>query len=81
MDVCCTVRTKDKIRDSNDKEAWIKYRAKIKKKSWWSRDFPHPSRQALEVLQWVPDLFLGAKSGRGVTLTTHIHLVPRLKKE
>jgi hypothetical protein len=42
--------------------------------SWWGRDFPHLTRQALGLtqppVQWVPDLSRG-KDGRGVTLTTH----------
>ena len=38
----------------------------------WGRDFAHPSRPALSPTlppaQWVPGLFSGKKSGRGVTL-------------
>jgi len=30
--------------------------------------------------QWLPDLSRG-QSDRGVALTTHLHLAPRLKKE
>jgi len=51
---------------------------------WWGRDFPHLSRPVLRPtqpsLQWVPGLSRG-QSGRGVALTTHPHLAPRLKKE
>jgi len=50
----------------------------------WGRGFPRPSRPALRPTQspthWVPGLFQRV-SGRGVALTTHPHLKPRLKKE
>ena len=51
--------------------------------SRWGRDFPHLSRPTLKPtqppIQWVPVLSRGL-SGRGVTLTTHPHLVPRSLK-
>jgi hypothetical protein len=52
--------------------------------SRWRQGFPHPSRPALgptrSPIQWVPGLS-GRKSGRGVALTTHPNLAPRLRKE
>ena len=52
--------------------------------SRWGRDFQHRSRQALGLtqppIQWVPGLSWGL-GGRGVELTTHPHLVPRLMEE
>ena len=53
--------------------------------SRWGRDFPHLSRPALGPTQppvkWVPGLYWGVKSGRGVTLTPHPLLVPLVMKE
>ena len=52
--------------------------------SRWGRDFPHLSKPALgptqPPIQWAPGLYRGL-SGRGVALTTHPHLAPRLKEE
>jgi hypothetical protein len=48
--------------------------------SRWGRDFPYLSRRApmptQPPVQWVPGLSLG-KGGRGVVLTTHLHLACR----
>ena len=48
------------------------------------RDFPHPFRPALgpteSPIEGVPSLSQG-QSGRGVSLTTHPYLAPRLRKE
>jgi hypothetical protein len=54
--------------------------------SRWGREFPHPSGPALGLTQpptqWVTCLsWGGGGNGRGVALTTHSHLAPRLKKE
>jgi len=43
----------------------------------WERDFPHPSRPALEP---GTGSFPGIKSGRGVTLSPHPLLVPWSRK-
>jgi len=52
--------------------------------SQWRRYFPHLSRPAMgpsqPPVQWVPGLSLGVKSGRGVTLTPHLLLVPWSRK-
>ena len=52
--------------------------------SRWGRDFPHPSRPALEPMQPRTQCVSGPsrrQSGRGVALTTHPQLAPKLKKE
>jgi hypothetical protein len=54
-------------------------------KAWPGRDLDHSPPSNAEALgptqspvQWVPEvLSLGLNRGRGVTLTTHSHLVPR----
>ena len=52
--------------------------------SRWRRDFPYPSTLALGPTQspihWAPGLFPGGKPA-GVALTTHPHIMPRLRKE
>ena len=51
----------------------------------WGQDFPHLSKTALgptqPLVQQVPGLSPGVKSGRGVTLTPHPLLVPLVMKE
>ena len=51
----------------------------------WGRDFPHLSRPALRPTQASCTVdtgsFPGVKSGRGVTLTPHLLLVPLVMKE
>ena len=53
--------------------------------SRWGRDFLHLSTPALSPtqspVQWVPGLYPGIKSGRGVMLTPHPHLEPLVMKE
>jgi len=50
----------------------------------WGRYFTHLSRPALgptqPPVQWVPDLSRGVKSGRDVTLTPQLLLVPFSRK-
>jgi len=52
--------------------------------SWWGRVFLNPSRLTLgptqPPVQWLPSLLPGLSSW-GKALTTHPHLVPRLKKQ
>jgi hypothetical protein len=48
----------------------------------WGQDFPHLSRPVLGSTQLHDGyrVFLEGKSGQGVALNTHTHLVSRLKK-
>jgi len=47
-------------------------------KSWWGRDFPHPSKPSLEpnrpLLRRVMFSFSGGQSSRSLALTTHLQL-------
>ena len=64
-----------------DKTLW-KHMKQYGSKPCWGRDLPHPSRPALGLtqtpIQWAPGHSRGL-GGRGVALTTHPHLPPRLK--
>jgi hypothetical protein len=64
--VCCTVKTKGKIRDNHDKEVQIKFKARAKKKNFvGGRDFLHPSSTVLGStqphVQRIPGFFPGSK--------------------
>jgi hypothetical protein len=55
--------------------------------SWQGWHTPHPSWLARDggptqpPAKWVPVLFLGGKCGRCMTMTTYLHLAPRLMNE
>ena len=83
--VCCTVRTKKKTKKREQSGQRSTDKIQRTKKSRWGEKFPAPVQtgpgahpvsytMGTDSLSWV-------SSGRGVALTTHHHLVSRLKKE
>ena len=85
MFVLCELYHKDKkgkSQDSLDKEVWIKYKERTKKIPEGARDlFFKASNLALTdtSIQWVPWFLSFGVMWQNMRLTTHLHLVLRLR--